>query len=97
MVLNEIECVIHAAGKELFKGRHFVRSIQVPTQKPEELLIPSRPNTQNWGDFICGPDYWADWLARWMALCLPGQDELYDETLRETSQWARDRAAGFVY
>lgn len=96
MVLNEIESVIHEAGKRLFVSREFVKTIPVPTQKPDELLIPSRPDTRSCGDFIPNPDYWAKWLARWLALCLPGQQQLYDQILRERSQWARDRAAGFV-
>ncbi len=97
LVLHEIEYVIHEAGKRLFVGSDFVKTIPVPTEKPDELLITSRPNPEKWEDLIPNPDYWADWLARWLALCLPGQGDLYDQILRETSQWARDRAAGFVY
>jgi hypothetical protein len=97
MVLDEIEHVLHDAGKQLFHGREFVKTLPIPTQKPEELLMPARPNPAKWGDLVPNPDYWSEWLARWLAVCLPGQGGLYELILRETSQWARDRAAGFVY
>lgn len=97
MVLDEIEHVLHEAGKRLAQGREFFRRIPTPLQKPEELLLPMRPDASTWGDFIPNLDYWAEWLARWLAVCLPGQDGLHDEILRETSLWARARAAGFVY
>jgi hypothetical protein len=88
MILDEIEHVLHDAGKRLFQGREFVKRIPLRTQKPQELLIPTRPNPAKWDDLVPNPDYWAEWLARWLAVCLPGQDDLYDQILRETSQWA---------
>jgi len=96
MVLNEIEHVVHDAGGQLFQSRALVRRMPIPTQKPEELLLPTRPNASKCADFIPNPDYYAGWLARWLAVCLPGQDDLYDEILRETSQWARNRAAWLI-
>jgi transposase-like protein len=97
MVLNETEHVLHEAGKQLLQHKEAVRSLPIPTKKPEELLVSACPDRSKWGDFIPNPDYWAEWLARWLALCLPAQEHLHDEILREASQWARDRAARFVY
>jgi hypothetical protein len=89
MVLNEIEHVLHGAGRQLLQGRELVKGMPIPTKRPEELLLPTRPNTSKWGDFIPNPDYWAEWLARWLAVCLPAQEDLQIELLRETSLWAR--------
>jgi transposase len=91
MVLNEIEYVLHEAGKRLFVGRASIEYLLVPTQSPAELLPVARPNGAVWGDFIPNPDFWADWLARWIALCLPRQHELHQRLLKETSLWARSQ------
>jgi transposase-like protein len=94
---SEIETVLHEADRQLFQGRALMRRMPIPTQKPEELLLPTRPNSSKWEDHIPNPDYFAEWLARWLAVCLPAQEDLHDEILGEISQWARDRAAGSVY
>lgn len=89
MVLNEIEYVLHEAGRQLLQGRELVKGIPIPVKRPEELLLPTRPNTSKWEGFTPNPDYWAEWLARWLAVCLPAQEDLQIEVLRETSLWAR--------
>lgn len=89
MVLNEIEYVLHEAGKQLFHSREVVKRIPIPTAKPEDLLLSTRPNPSKWGDFIPNPDYWAEWLARWVAACLPAQEALQSELLQEASLRAR--------
>ena len=91
MVLNEIEDVLHEAGKRLYFGWGKVKDLAVPTQRPAELLNVARPDGAAWGDFIPNPDFWADWLARWMALCLPRRHELHQRLLKETSLWARSQ------
>lgn len=89
MVHNEVEHVLHEAGRQLFQGGELVKGIPIPIKRPGELLLPTRPDASKWGDFVPNPDYWADWLARWLAVCLPAQEELHAELLRETSLWAR--------
>ena len=90
MVLSEIEYVLHEAGKRLYLGRDRVSGIPVPTQGPSQLMSGTRPGGSEWGDFLPNPDYWAAWLARWLACCLPPrQHELHQRLLRETSLWAR--------
>jgi len=85
MVLNEIEYVLHEAGKRLYLGRDRVSAIPVPTESPSEFMSVTRPDGSVWRDFIPNPDFWADWLA----FCLPRQHELHRRLLRETSLWAR--------
>jgi hypothetical protein len=91
MVLDEIEYVLHEAGKRLYFGWRAVQGLPVPTQSPAELLPLVRPNRATWDDLLPNPDYWADWLARWMALCLPRQHEPHQRLFKETSLWARSR------
>lgn len=97
MVLDEIEHALYEAGKHIVQGRGLVRMPPIPTRRPEQLLLLTRPDPAKWGDFIPNPDYWAEWLARWLVVCMPAQDKFYDEILQETSLWARDRAPRFVY
>jgi hypothetical protein len=89
MVLNEIEYVLHEAGKRLYLGRDLVSGIPEPTESPSKLMIVTRPDGSVWGEFLPNPDFWADWLARWLARCLPRQHELHQRLLKETSLWAR--------
>jgi hypothetical protein len=89
MVLNEIEYVLHEAGKRLYLGRDLVNGIPEPTESPSKLMIVTRPDGSVWGDFVPNPDFWADWLGRWLARCLPRQHELHQRLLKETSLWAR--------
>lgn len=89
MVLSEIEHALHEAGKKLFQGGEVVKGLPIPIKRPEELSLPTRPDPSKWEDFIPNPDYWAEWLARWLAVCLPAQEDLQVEVLRETSFWAR--------
>jgi len=91
MVLNEIEYVLYEAGKRLYFGWGKVKDLPVPAQRPMELLNVARPDGAAWGDFIPNPDFWADWLARWMALCWLRQHELHQRLLKETSHWARSQ------
>ncbi|QNI31164.1 hypothetical protein H7849_18995 [Alloacidobacterium dinghuense] len=89
MVLNELEYVLHEAGKHLYQGRSSIQHYPVPTATPTQLLPAACPDKSKWGDFIPNPDYWAEWLARWLVLCLPRQEELQNRVLQETSLWAR--------
>ena len=91
MVLVEIHHVLHEAGKRLYSGRNMVRSLPVSTMPPSELIAALRPSTSNRDkdEIIPNPDYWAEWLARWLAVSLPRQDELRDKVLRNLSEWAK--------
>ena len=91
MVLEEIEYVLHDAGKRLYVGRLSIGHLPMPTKSPAELITLTRPDGAVWGDFVPNPDFWAEWLARWMAFCLPRQHELHQKLLKETSLWARSR------
>ena len=89
MALVEIKYVLHRAGERLCSGREAVRSLPAPTMKPSELIAVARPRNRDKDEIIPNRDFWADWLARWLALCLPRQEELQEELLQETSLWSR--------
>jgi len=91
MVLPEIDHVLHEAGKHLYVGPAWLRDIPIPTESPAELIPITRPDGSVWGDFVPNPDFWAVWLARWLARCLPNQHALHQRLLNETSLWAHSQ------
>lgn len=97
ILFAEIEDVIDGASKLLHVRRRYLRSqIAVPTEKPKDLLLGVRPAPAP-DEIIPNPDFWARWLARWLALCLPDQEELQTKVLRDTLVWARSAYSRFVY
>lgn len=89
LILPDIEYVVHEAGKRLYEGQDSVSQLPESPHSPAELLPNTRPN-RDVEDYM--PDkleYCADWLARWLACCLPRDEAGRDELLRETSIWAR--------
>jgi hypothetical protein len=91
MVREEIERVLQGARKRLDWGRDTVRSLLVSRRSPEELIAFARPKNRDKEEIIPNTDFWADWLARGLALCFPRREELQEEVLRDTAIWARSR------
>jgi hypothetical protein len=89
LVLPDIEYVLDKAGKHLYEGRGFVRRLPESPHNPVELLPLTRPNHVIEDHMPAKLDYCAEWLARWLACCLPREEELQDEVRRLTSKWAR--------
>jgi transposase-like protein len=89
LLLPHLEFVLHEAGKRLYQHRHSLRQFPVPVKSPDELLSLTRP-TYAVEDYMPSKlGFYADWLARWLACCLPREEELQNEILRQTSIWAR--------
>ncbi len=89
MILPDVEHVVHEAGKRLFYSRESLKKLPVPTKSPTELLLLTRPANPVEDDMPSKLEFHADWLARWIACCLPREETLQDQLLRETSMWAR--------
>jgi hypothetical protein len=73
-----------------------LKKVRIPPGSPSELLVLARPQTA----VEVGAaelEFLGDWFARWLALCLPANEELQDELLREISIWARSPPHRFVY
>lgn len=85
VILPDLEHVVHEAGKRLFHSRELVKKLPMPTKSPTELLLLIRPADPVEDDMPSKLEFHADWLARWIACCLPGDEVLQDQLLRETS------------
>jgi hypothetical protein len=95
-VLSNVEYILDKAGRFLYRERFIVENLPVSFRTPSELLAWARPK-EPVEDDATGLEYIANWFARWLALCLPREDELQDEVLREISTWARSPPYRFVY
>ena len=97
LILPDLELfVLPEAGKLLHYHRHSQNRFPVPTKSPDELLPLTRP-TYAVEDYMPAKlSFCAHWLARWLACCLPREEELQDEMLREISIRTRSYG-GFVY
>ena len=89
LVLTEIEYVLHEAGGHLHQGRRFVDRLPDSPHPPAELLRMTRPNHEVEDCMPARLEYCVRWLARWIACCLPREEDLQDHLLREISLWAR--------
>jgi len=98
VLITEIEDILHGASKHLYLHRDSLRErIRVPTQSPKDLISLARPTPLSEDELIPSHDYWARWMARWLAICLPGQEELQKRVFQAVSLWARSRYSAFVY
>lgn len=88
-VAEAVEYAVHEAGKLLWNAGDALKSFRTPAGTAYKLFAKAQPietlEHQAAGDL----DFWATWLARWLALCLPGDEGLQDEVLREISKRAR--------
>jgi transposase-like protein len=89
LLLPDLELfVLPEAGKRLYQHRHSLSQFLAPVKSPDELLSLTRPTYV--GDYMPSKlGLYAEWLARWLACCLPREEELQDEVLRQISIRAR--------
>ncbi len=88
-VLTEIEYVLHEAGRHLHQGRGLVSRFPDSHHRPAELLPMTRPNYEVEDYMPARLEYCAEWLARWLACCMPHEEDFRDQFLREASIRAR--------
>jgi transposase-like protein len=86
---TDIDFVLNEAGKRLYMGKAFVARFPDRPEPPFEVLEFARPRRIPENDMAAKREYCADWLARWLAMCLPREEEVRDEVLRSLSQWAQ--------
>jgi hypothetical protein len=89
LILPDIEYVLEMADKHLHEGRSSVSRLPESPHNPVELLPLTRPNRVVEDYMPAKLDYCAEWLARWLACCLPRDEELQDEVRHLTAKWAR--------
>jgi hypothetical protein len=89
LILPDIEYVLHEAGRHLHQERGLVNQLPDSPHSPVDLLPMTRPNREVEDYMPAKLDYCAEWLARWLACCLPRDEARQDEFLRAASIWAR--------
>jgi hypothetical protein len=97
LVLLEIEDVLHEAGKLMYGDKALVMRLPDRPETPSELLALAKPRRVKEECMSAKLGYCAEWLAHWLASCLPREEEVRDEVLRELSIWARSPPYRFVY
>jgi hypothetical protein len=81
--------VLPKTGKLLHQHRHSLNQLPEPVKSPDELLSLTRPTYAVEEYMPAKLGFYAEWLARWLACCLPREEDLQDEVLRQISIRAR--------
>ena len=78
LVLVEIECILGQTGKllELYRGRLTAEKLPEFLRTPYELMAWTRPERAE--EDVTGLEQYSHWFARWLVLCLPGNQDLQD-------------------
>jgi hypothetical protein len=97
LILPDVEYVLHNAGKLLYENRDGLNQLPERSHSPAELLPLTRPNHDVEDYMPATLDYCAEWIARWLACCLPRKEEEQDEVLHQALSWARRDNGPFVY
>ena len=87
LILPDIEYIVDKAGKLLYKDRLALKNIPISLRSPSELIVWARPERTE--DDVTGLEHYGKWFARWLALCLRGEEELQDEVRRQILKWAQ--------
>jgi hypothetical protein len=97
LVLVEIESILFEAGKllELYRGRLTAEKLPQSLRTPHELMVWARPERAE--EDVTGLEQYSHWFARWLVLCLPGDQDLQDAVCCVILIQAKSRAQRFVY
>ena len=89
VVLADVEWIVDETGKQLFLNRAELANLPRPTKSPEEFTFDVKPRGDV-EDYMPEKLYFLrDWLARWLASCLPRQEEAQEEMLRQVLRLAK--------
>jgi hypothetical protein len=93
----EIETILGQAGKllDLYQGRLTAEKLPLSLRTPYELMAWTRPVRAK--DDVTGLEQYAHWFARWLVVCLPGNEDLQDAVRCAILIRAQSRAQRFVY
>jgi hypothetical protein len=97
LVLVEIEHILGQAGKllELYRGRLTAEKLPESLRTPYELMVWARPERAE--EDVTGLEQYSHWFARWLVLCLPGDQDMQDAACCAILIRAQSRAQRFVY
>ena len=97
LILAELECVMCLAGRllEVYRGRITADKLPASLKTPRELIAWARPEiAESDATRLERP---ANWFARWLVLCLPGEEDLQNAVCCLLLIQARSRVQRFVY
>jgi hypothetical protein len=97
LILPEIEYILRNSREivYLYRDRLTAENLPASLRTPYELMVWARPKRAE--DDVTGLYQYANWLARWLVLCLPGDEDLQDEVCCQILLRAQSRAQRFVY
>jgi hypothetical protein len=97
LVLGEIEYILGQTGKllGLYRGRLTAEKLPPSLRTPYELMVWARPERAE--QDVTGLEQYSHWFARWLVLCLPGDQDLQDAVCCVILIQAKSRAQTFVY
>ena len=97
LVLGEIEYILGQTGKlpGLYRGRLTSEKLPPSLRTPYELMVWTRPVRAD--EDVTGLEQYSHWFARWLVLCLPGDQDLQDAVCCVILIQAKSRAETFVY
>jgi hypothetical protein len=97
LVLAEIEYILGQTGKllDLYRGRLTTEKLPESLRAPYELMVWARPERAE--EDVTGLEQYSHWFARWLALCLPGDEDLQHAVCCVILIQTQSRAQTFVY
>ncbi len=97
LILAEVECVLCLASRllHMYRGRLTAERLPASLRTPYELMAWARPERAE--NDVTGLEQSAHWIARWLVLCLPGDQDLQGAACSVILVQARSQAERFVY
>jgi hypothetical protein len=97
LVLVEIEYILGQTGKllEHYRGRLTAEKLPESLRAPYELMVWARPERAE--EDVTGLEQYSHWFARWLVLCLPGDQDMQNAVCCVILIRAQSRAQRFVY
>jgi hypothetical protein len=97
LILPEIEYILRNSRKivYLYRDRPTAEKLPAPLRTPYELMAWTRPERAE--EDVTGLEQYSHWFARWLVLCLPGDQDLQDAVCCAILIRAQSRAQRFVY
>jgi hypothetical protein len=78
-----------------YRDRISSEKLPASLRTPYELMVWARSRRAE--DDLTGWEQYANWFARWLVLCLPGDEDLQDEVCCQILIRAQSRAQRLVY
>lgn len=96
LILPDVEWVVDQAGRELYFGWQSIANLPPPIKSPADLFPLVRPKEEV-EDYMPPKLYFCkDWLARWLACCLPRQAQAQERMLLEILRMAQLKVAPWL-